>query len=171
MSDRRTTRLLITAAAACGLALAATGAASAGQGGSQSGSKSQMGSSDFVTMKSHHGYKATVSALKQATSGNGMMVMGTIHQAHVLSMTGLHLKGGEAFLVGNPHVGKMAFSADPAAGAVLPPRMYVYTKGGAAYVSYFKPSVELNAMNPGLGAKMGGKLDHKLHAIAEQATK
>ena len=164
MTCSRTTGGLISGAAALCLAIAAAGPACAA---THSGS----GATDFITMKSHRSYKATVSALKRATAGHGMMVMGTIHQAHVLSMTGLHLKGGEAFLVGNPHIGKLAFKADPAAGAALPPRIYVYTKAGAAYVSYFKPSAELNAIDPKLGAKMGGKLDHALHAIAEHATK
>jgi uncharacterized protein (DUF302 family) len=66
--------------------------------------------------------------------------MGMLNQAHALSMTGLHLQGAESFFVGNPVVGKKLFAADPAVGAVVPLRIYVWEKGGETHVGYFQPS-------------------------------
>lgn len=127
-------------------------------------------SGSFVKVQSHRSFGATVSALKEAVSGNKMMVMGHINQAKVLSMTGLKLAGAESFLVGNPSMGKMAFGMNPAAGVVLPARVYVWSDHGKAYVGYFKPSVLLSEVGPGFD-KMGGMLDMKLDMIAKAATK
>ncbi len=126
--------------------------------------------SAFIKVESHHNFGATVSALKEAVGSNKMMVMGHINQAKVLSMTGLKLKGAESFLVGNPSMGKMAFGMDPAAGVVLPARIYVWSDHGKAYVGYFKPSSQLEQVSPGF-AKMGGMMDMKFNMITQAATR
>lgn len=126
--------------------------------------------SSFVKVSSQHNFNATVSALKQAVSGNHLMVMGHINQARVLSMTGLRLEGAQSFLVGNPQMGKKAFGMNPAAGAVLPARIYVWADHGKAYIGYFKPSAELSSISPHF-AMMGGMLDKKLRMVADQAAK
>lgn len=123
----------------------------------------------FIHRESTHGFAGTVSALKKSISNNGMMVMGKINQARVLSMTGLHLKGGESFLVGNPRVGKKLFRMSFAAGAVLPLRMYVWEHGGHAYVGYFQPSDLLEGVDARL-AKPGHMMDRKFKAILTGAT-
>lgn len=130
----------------------------------------ESGSGDFVSVPSHRNFSATVAALKSAASSNHMMVMGKIDQARVLSMTGLHLAGGESFLVGNPVIGKKAFSMDPAAGIVLPARMYVWSDHGKTYVGYLKPSYVLGAINPKFDM-MSNKLDMAFKKIADQAAK
>ncbi len=127
-------------------------------------------SSNFVKVESHHGFGATVSALKKAVSSNMMMVMGNINQGKVLSMSGLKLEGAESFLVGNPAMGKVAFGMDPAVGVELPARIYVWSDHGKAYVGYFKPSSQLEQVSPGF-AKMGGKMDMMFDIIAKAATK
>ncbi|MDE2150384.1 MAG: DUF302 domain-containing protein [Gammaproteobacteria bacterium] len=127
-------------------------------------------SDGFVKIESQHDFDATVSALKEAVSSNKMMVMGDINQARVLSMTGLRLAGAESFLVGNPQMGKQAFDMDPAAGAVLPARIYVWSDHGKTYVGYFKPSDQLDQVSPGF-SKMGHMLDMKLDMIAKTATR
>lgn len=127
-------------------------------------------SAGFVKVTSHESFPATVSALKRAVSSNHMMVMGHINQARVLSMTGLHLKGAESFLVGNPQMGKKAFGMNPAAGVVLPARIYVWADHGTTYVGYFKPSSLLTQVSPGF-SMMGGMLDRKLDMIATDAAK
>ena len=124
----------------------------------------------FVNVTSHRSFDDTVTALKSAIASNNMMVMGSINQANVLSMTGLHLAGAESFLVGNPNSGKKAFSMDPAAGAVLPARIYVWADQGTTHVGYLKPSVKLTAVNPKFGM-MAEMLDKSFADIAEQATK
>jgi len=124
----------------------------------------------FVRARSSHGFSGTISALKKSISGHGMMVMGHVNQAKVLSMTGLHLKGGESFLVGNPRVGKKLFRMNPAVGAVLPLRMYVWEHGGHTWVGYFEPSELLDGINPRL-AKPGQMMDRKFKAILTDATR
>ena len=134
------------------------------------GTVAAQAASSFVSVQSHQSYSATVSSLKEAVSSNGMMVMGQINQAKVLSMTGLKLEGAESFFVGNPNMGKKIFGMNPAAGAVLPARVYVWSDKGKAYVGYFKPSAELSEISPKLGMA-GSMLDQKLQMVASQATK
>ncbi len=123
----------------------------------------------FVQERSNHDFNRTVSALKRSVSRNGFMVMGHLNQARVLSMTGLHLAGAQTFLVGNPTVGKKVFAMNPAAGAVLPVRVYVWQQGDTVYVGYFKPSEELAGISGKL-AMPGAMLDKKLAAISQGAT-
>ncbi|AOU97965.1 hypothetical protein BI364_08305 [Acidihalobacter yilgarnensis] len=123
----------------------------------------------FVSQASQHGFNATVSALKRSVASNGLMVMGKINQKQILSMTGLQLKGAESFLVGNPSAGKKLFAMDPAVGAVIPARIYVWVKGGTTYVGYFEPSQLMRSINPKL-AMPGKMMDKKFAAIARNAT-
>ncbi len=127
------------------------------------------GGSNFVKIESTHSFPATISALKTSVTSNKMMVMGQINQGRVLSMTGLHLQG-ESFLVGSPVMGKKAFGMDPAAGVVLPARVYVWEQGGKTYIGYIKPSFVLNEVSPGF-AMMANMLDQKLAMVAEGAAK
>lgn len=126
--------------------------------------------SNFVKTESHHSFSATIKALNRAVSDNHMMVMGHIDQAKVLSMTGLKLEGAESVLVGNPQMGKQAFGMNPAAGTVLPARIYVWADRGKAYVGYFTPSSQLAQISPGF-SQMAGMLDQKFAMIADQATR
>ncbi len=125
-------------------------------------------SSTFLKVESHQSYTGTISALKKAINSNQMMVMGHIDQAKVLSMTGLQLDGAETFFVGNPQMGKKAFGMDPAAGAVLPARLYVWSAQGHTFIGYFQPSSQLMAVSPSL-AQVGEMLDKKLNMVASQA--
>ena len=124
----------------------------------------------FVTVKSTHGYGATVSALKHSIKGNGLMVMGKVNQKAILSMTGLHLEGGESFLVGNPRVGKKLFGMNPAVAAVIPARISVWAEHGQTYVGYFKPSSLMGDVSGKL-VKPGKMLDIKFRKIVKQATR
>ncbi|MDE2112659.1 MAG: DUF302 domain-containing protein [Alphaproteobacteria bacterium] len=125
--------------------------------------------SGFVKTESHHSFAATVKALDEAVNGNQMMVMGRINQAKVLSMTGLKLEGAQSILVGNPQMGKKAFGMDPAAGVVLPARIYVWADHGKTYVGYFAPSSQLAQISPGF-SMMSGMLDQKFAMIVKRAT-
>lgn len=125
----------------------------------------------FVERTSKESFTATVANLKKAVSANGMMVMGTLNQASVLTTTGLHLKGAESFFIGNPTVGKKLFQMDPAAGAVVPLRIYVWVNAtGKTQIGYYQPSQLLNDVDPKLG--MAGQMLNKAFALmTEAATK
>lgn len=115
-------------------------------------------------------FSSTVDALKHAVAGNGMMVLGSLNQAKALSMTGLSLGGAETFFVGSPTTGKMFFHADPAVGAVIPVRMYVWVgSSGKTEVGYFDPGSLLSAMDPSVGAN-AGKLSMMASKITQGAT-
>lgn len=124
----------------------------------------------FIQQSSRHDFSQTVSALRHAIADNGMMVMGQINQQRVLGMTGLHLTGARSFLVGNPAVGKKLFAMDPAVGAVLPLRVFVWYRSGSTYIGYFKPSELLADINPKLEGP-GRMIDHKFRAILQGATR
>lgn len=132
-------------------------------------SASSFAATNFIQAQSSQSFDSTVSQLKHAISGNGMLVMGHIDQANVLKMTGLHLKGAESFLVGNPKVGKKLFKMSPAAGAVLPLQMYVWEQGGKSHVGYFQPSDLLTAVDSKL-SQPGQMMDKKFHMILQGAT-
>src|SRR5574340_381431 len=78
-----------------------------------------------AVVQSHKSFDQTVSALKSAVGQGGMMVMATVDQGNMLSMTGLKLKA-TLFLVGNPTVGKMLFEQNHGVGLYVPLRVFVY---------------------------------------------
>ena len=123
----------------------------------------------FVQQSSSSSFSDTIASLKRAISRNGMTVLGQLDQKGALSMTGLHLAGAHTFFVGNPVVGKKLFRMDPAVGAVVPLRIYVWVNAeGATHIGYFEPSQLLTAIDPHL-AKAGTMLDATFEKIISQA--
>jgi uncharacterized protein (DUF302 family) len=124
-----------------------------------------------VTVPSQKNFDQTVSHLKSAVGQGGMMIMATVDQGNMLSMTGLKLKA-TLFLVGNPTVGKKVFEQNHGAGLYMPLRVYVYEdKDGKTYVSYDKPSSLLaqfdNAEINQTAAMLDQKLDGLVHMVAQ----
>ncbi len=125
---------------------------------------SQSGSG-IIKVESTKNFDQTVSAFKKMVSGNGMMIMGQLNQGHVLSMTGTSVKS-KTFFVGNPNVGKKLFSADRAAGAVVPVRINIYEDtNGHTYVVYIPPSEEVASLNNKKVDMITKMLDQKLHKM------
>ncbi len=85
-------------------------------------------------------------------------------------MTGLQVNG-HSFFVGNPNIGKEAFSSDPSVGLVIPIRINVYEKGGKTYVNYFKPSDLFASFNDKKVKMIGGKLNEKLGMMMKMISK
>jgi len=125
---------------------------------------SQSGSG-IVKVESSKDFGQTISAFKKMVSGNGMMVMGELNQGKVLSMTGISVKS-HTFFVGNPNVGKKLFSADHAAGAVVPVRVNIYEDtDGHTYVAYIPPSEELSSLHNKKVDMVANMLDQKLQKL------
>ena len=119
-----------------------------------------------VTVPSQNNFEQTVSHLKSAVGQGGMMIMATVDQGNMLSMTGLKLKA-TLFLVGNPTVGKKVFEQNHGAGLYLPLRVFVYEdKDGKTYVSYDKPSSLLTQFNSPEINQTAAMLDQKLDGLA-----
>lgn len=124
-----------------------------------------------VTTPSSKSFDQTVSQLKSAVSSGGMMVMATVDQGNMLSMTGLKLKA-TLFLVGNPTVGKSLFEQNHAVGLYVPLRVFVYEdKDGKTYVSYDKPSSLLGQFNNQEIAQTAAMLDQRLQSLVQMVTK
>ena len=125
---------------------------------------SQSGSG-IVKVESSKNFDQTISAFKKMVSGNGMMVMGELNQGKVLSMTGISVKS-HTFFVGNPNVGKKLFSADHAAGAVVPVRVNIYEDAdGHTYVAYIPPSEELYSLHNEKVDMVANMLEQKLQKV------
>lgn len=123
-----------------------------------------------VSIPSQHSFDQTIGGLKSAVSQGGMMVMATVDQGNMLSMTGLRLKA-TLFLVGNPTVGKKLFEQDHAVGLYVPLRVFVYEdKDGKAYVSYDKPSELLGQLNNQEIDQTARMLDQKLESLVQMVT-
>ena len=119
----------------------------------------------IVKVESSNNFNQTVSAFKKMVAGNGMMIMGQLNQGHVLSMTGISVKS-HSFFVGNPNVGKKLFSADRAAGVVVPVRVNIYEDtNGHTYVAYIPPSEEVASLNNRKVEMITKMLDQKLHKM------
>jgi uncharacterized protein (DUF302 family) len=124
-----------------------------------------------VTVPSHNNFEQTVAHLKSAVGQGGMMIMATVDQGNMLSMTGLKLKA-TLFLVGNPTVGKKVFEQAHGAGLYLPLRVFVYEdKDGKTYISYDKPSAVLGQFDNQQVNQTAAMLDLKLgglvHMVAQ----
>lgn len=122
---------------------------------------------DFVSVRSSHGYAQTVRTLQSDIKSNGLMILGQVNQGRIMSMTGMSLQA-RSFFVGNPRVGKMMFMKTPAAAAVVPSRITVWARHGSVYISYFKPSALMGAIEHGL-TKPGHMLDMKFGKIVHEA--
>jgi uncharacterized protein (DUF302 family) len=106
-----------------------------------------------------------VAQLKKSVAGNGMMVMGELHQGKVIAMTGLKVQS-ETIFVGNPTVGKELFSADPGVGVVVPIRINVYADArGGTIVSYVPPSHLLDEFSNPKVSEVAKMLDGKLQNL------
>lgn len=123
-----------------------------------------------VTVKSSMGFQATISALRKAISGGGMMVLSELNQGKILSMAGLSINA-ESLFIGNPNVGKKAFSADPAAGVVIPVRINIYEENGSTYVNYFKPSDLFSSFKSNEVKMIGKMMDKKLKMMTGMLAK
>jgi len=122
-----------------------------------------------VTVESAKDFEGTIETIKKAVSNGEMMVLSELNQGNILSMTGLNVKA-HSFFIGNPTVGKKAFSADPSVGVVIPVRVNVYTQNGTTYVNYFKPSSLFNSYGKKvkmIGEKLDGKLAQMMKMISE----
>jgi uncharacterized protein (DUF302 family) len=106
-----------------------------------------------------------LSRLKKAVAGNGMMVMGELHQGKIMEMTGLKVQS-ETVFVGNPTVGKELFSSDPGVGIVVPVRINVFADaGGNTIVSYVPPSHLLGEFGNPKVTEVAKMLDGKLQNL------
>ncbi len=124
-----------------------------------------------ITVESHRSFEQTVDQLKSAVGQGGMMVMASVDQGNMLSMTGLKLKA-TLFLVGNPTVGKQLFEQDHGVGLYVPVRVFVTAgKDGQVYLSYEKPSAQLQQFNNPEIDKIAAMLDQKLQNLAQMATR
>lgn len=123
-----------------------------------------------VTVPSHKSFDQTVSGLKSAVGHGGMMVMATVDQGNMLSMTGLKLKA-TLFLVGNPTVGKKLFAQNHSVGLYVPLRVFVYEdKDNKTYVTYDKPSELLAPLNNQEINQTASMLDQKLGSLVQMVT-
>ena len=179
---RRRGRVPVLAAAAVALALGLAACSSSGASGSASSTSaggassvsakptSSAVSTKFMTSPSSKSFDDTVSALKSSVSSNGLMVLGELDQAKALSITGLHVAGAHAFFVGSPTTGKMFFSVDPAIGAVVPIRMYVWQdQSKKVNIGYFDPAGMFTGVNAKL-ADSGKKISMMAAKITQGAT-
>lgn len=122
------------------------------------------------TVQSRKSFDQTVSGLKSAVGQGGMMVMATVDQGNMLSMTGMSLKA-TLFLVGNPTIGKQLFEQNHGVGLYVPLRVFVYEdKDGKTYVSYDKPSALLGQFDNNEIRQTAGMLDQKLQGLVQMVT-
>ncbi len=126
--------------------------------------------SNLVTVKSGKSYDATVSSIKKGVAGAGMMVLAEINHGKILSMTGLSING-ESLFIGNPTVGKQAFSDNMAVGLAIPLRLNVYEENGTTYINYFTPSSELGNFKGDKVKMIGQEMDKKIAMLTAMATK
>ena len=122
----------------------------------------------FVEHTTSQAFNQALDSTRKAVSSQGMMVMGEIDQKGALSSTGLKLEGAHAFLVGNPVFGRQLFEMTPAAGALVPLRLYLWVDSeDVTHISYFLPSALLKSIDPGL-AEPGSMLDESFAKIATE---
>lgn len=124
-----------------------------------------------VTVQSKQSFNNTVSEIRKLVKQNGMMVLSEVNQGKILSMTGLSLNAVSLF-VGNPQIGNKLFSADHGVGLAVPVRLNVYEgTDGKTYVSYVKPSDQLDSFKNGNIQKIAQKLDQKLAMLTGMISK
>ena len=125
----------------------------------------------FVTVQSDQPFNNTIKEAKKMVAQNGMMVLSTINQGKILSMTGLSIKATSLF-IGNPNIGNKLFGADRGVGIAVPVRLNIYEgKDGKTYVSYIKPSERLSSFKNEKINKIARMLDKKLAMLTGKISK
>lgn|GEM_PF-711919 len=117
--------------------------------------------SKLVTLKSMKSFDETVAGIKKGVADAGMMVLAEINHGKILSMTGLSINA-ESVFIGNPNVGKQAFTESKAVGLAIPLRVNVYEENGITYINYFTPSSELGYFKGDKVKMIGQELDKKI---------
>lgn len=128
-------------------------------------------SSGLVTVQSGESFNNTVNEIRKMVAKNGMMVMATLNQGKILSMTGISLKATSLF-IGNPNIGNKLFSADRGVGIAVPVRLNIYEgKNGKTYINYVKPSEQLANFKNKEIQKIAQMLDKKLEMLTGMLSK
>lgn len=124
-----------------------------------------------VIVQSKKSFTETIDEAKKLVAKNGMMVLSTIDQGKILSMTGIDVKGTSLF-VGNPQVGNKLFSADRGAGLVVPVRLNIYEgTDGKTYINYVKPSFQFETFKNDKINEIAKMLDQKLGMLTGMLSK
>ncbi len=118
----------------------------------------------LVTVKSTKSFDATVDGIKKGVADAGMMVLSEINHGKILSMTGLSIHA-ESIFIGNPNVGKEAFTDNPAVGLAIPIRVNVYEQNGTTYINYYTPSSDLGNFKGDKVKMIGQQLDKKIEML------
>jgi uncharacterized protein (DUF302 family) len=126
--------------------------------------------SKLITVKSTKSFEATVDGIKKGVADAGMMVLAEINHGKILSMTGLSINA-ESIFIGNPNVGKEAFTENKAVGLAIPLRVNVYEEKGTTYINYFTPSSELGYFKGDKVKMIGGQLDKKIEMLTGMFSK
>ncbi len=116
---------------------------------------------NLMTVKSTKNFDATVEGIKKGVADAGMMVLAEINHGKILSMTGMTINAQSIF-IGNPTVGKDAFTDNMAVGLAIPIRVNVYEDKGLTYINYFTPSSELGNFKGNKVKMIGGEMDKKM---------
>lgn len=130
----------------------------------------QVTAQKLVTVKSAKSYEATVEEIKKGVADAGMMVLAEINHGKILSMSGLSLNAQSIF-VGNPNVGKEAFTDNKAVGLAIPIRLNVYEENGTTFINYFTPSGELGNFKGEKVKMIGQEMDKKIAMLTGMFTK
>ncbi|MDZ4809740.1 MAG: DUF302 domain-containing protein [Bacteroidota bacterium] len=118
----------------------------------------------LITVKSVKSFEMTVEGIKKGVADAGMMVLAEINHGKILSMTGLTINA-ESIFIGNPNVGKDAFSDNMAVGLAIPLRINVYEEKRVTYINYFAPSSELGYFKGDKVKMIGQELDKKISML------
>ncbi|HYW91046.1 MAG TPA: DUF302 domain-containing protein [Gammaproteobacteria bacterium] len=133
------------------------------------------GQAFFVQRVSSRDFRHTVATLKRAVGARGMRIAGRLDQGQALSIAGARLKGGarvrdaRGFLVEAPRLDRKLLLLNPATGAVVPVRVFVWQLGRRTYVGYYRPTALLAEISPHL-VPPARTLDRRVRAVVKAAT-
>ena len=93
-----------------------------------------------VMVRSQHDFNGTVSRLKQAISGQNMMVVAEADMQQMLAMVGTQTQGMLTIEFFHPRYGKVVYENNRMAGIEAPLRLVVMEGDMGTMVSYNRPS-------------------------------
>lgn len=116
-------------------------------------------------------FKTTVSRLDQAIRANHLMVVGQFNHQNMLTMMNMKIRGSQTFEVFHPQYGKILFENDPAAGIVIPFRLYAFEReDGKTIIVYYRPSAAFAPFKNRKLDDLGKTMDNLLEKIVGKAT-
>jgi hypothetical protein len=116
-----------------------------------------------------HSSPDLASAIRGMEGSSGLMIIRVLNMDRLLPVLAGSPARARQYLVGNPLIASKMAAFDPLAALYAPPRVLVYTRDAATWISYDKPSSVFGRQNHDQILPTALDLDQKFESLARHS--